>query len=237
MLHIENFTKIYPGGTKAVDNLTLHVEAGDLYGFIGHNGAGKTTTIRSAVGILPFEHGEITIDGHSIKKEPVACKKLLAYLPDDPQLYEALTGIQYINFIADLYSVSKDDRKRRTQKYAEMFEIEGNLNSPISSYSHGMKQKIALITAFVHEPRLLVLDEPFIGLDPKASFTMKSIMKEFCAEGNAIFFSTHILEVAEKLCTKIAIIKNGSLIASGDTDTVRGTQTLENLFLELTDDE
>lgn len=237
MLQIENFSKTYTGGKVAVRDLTLHVERGDLYGFIGHNGAGKTTTIKACVGILPFEGGEITVDGHSVKKNPVACKKLLAYLPDDPQLYDALTGIQYVNFIADMFGVSAQERKARVTKYAEIFEIESSLNTPISSYSHGMKQKIALISAFVHSPKLLVLDEPFIGLDPKASFSVKTIMKEFCAEGNAIFFSTHILEVAEKLCTKVAIIKNGELIASGATENVIGTQSLESVFLELTDNE
>jgi ABC-2 type transport system ATP-binding protein len=237
MLRIENLTKTYSGGITAVRNLSLSVDSGDIFGFIGHNGAGKTTTIKATVGILPFEQGEITIDGHSVRKDPVACKSLLAYLPDDPQLYDALTGIQYVNFIADVFRVSAQDRKARVTKYAEMFEIESSLNTPISSYSHGMKQKIALISAFIHTPRLLVLDEPFIGLDPKASFTVKTIMKEFCAEGNAIFFSTHILEVAEKLCTKVAIIKNGELLACGDTNKVIGEQSLESVFLELTENE
>lgn len=235
MLTIEHLNKTYPGGKVAVRDLSITVEDGDLFGFIGHNGAGKTTTIKAAVGILPFESGSIHIDGYSVAKDPVTCKKLLAYLPDDPQLYDALTGIQYINFIADIFRVSSEDRRQRTMKYAEMFELDGSLNTPISSFSHGMKQKLALISALIHTPRLLILDEPFAGLDPKAAFTVKTIMKEFCAEGNAIFFSTHVLEVAEKLCNKIAIIKNGELIACGPIDEIRGRQSLEEVFLELTE--
>lgn len=237
MLEIDHLTKTYPGGKVAVRDLSLRIENGDLYGFIGHNGAGKTTTIRSAVGILPFESGDILIDGISVKKDPVAVKKIIAYLPDNPDLYESLTGIQYLNFIADIFRVSAEDRKSRVGKYAHLFEMETSLNTPISSYSHGMKQKLALISAFIHKPKLLIFDEPFVGLDPKAAFTLKTVMKEFCEEGNAIFFSTHVLEVAEKLCNKIAIIKNGELIACGPTDEVRGTQSLEEVFLELTDHE
>lgn len=237
MLEIDHLTKTYPGGKVAVRDLSIRIENGDLYGFIGHNGAGKTTTIRSAVGILPFESGDILIDGISVKEDPVAVKKIIAYLPDNPDLYEALTGIQYLNFIADIFRVSAEDRKSRVGKYAHLFEMETSLNTPISSYSHGMKQKLALISAFIHKPKLLIFDEPFVGLDPKAAFTLKTVMKEFCEEGNAIFFSTHVLEVAEKLCNKIAIIKNGELIACGPTDEVRGTQSLEEVFLELTDHE
>jgi len=237
MLVIEHLTKTYPGGKVAVRDLSITVESGDLFGFIGQNGAGKTTTIKSAVGILPFESGEIFVDGNSVKKDPVSCKKLIAYLPDNPDLYEALTGIQYLNFIADIFRVSKENRTSGISKYAGLLEMSTSLNTPISSYSHGMKQKLALISAFIHQPKLLVLDEPFVGLDPKAAFTLKTIMKEFCEQGNAIFFSTHVLEVAEKICNKIAIIKNGELIACGETDQVRGTQSLEEVFLELTEHE
>ncbi len=237
MIVIENITKTYTGGKVAVRNLSLTVEKGDLFGFIGQNGAGKTTTIKAAVGLLPFEAGEILIDGHSIRQDPIACKKLIAYLPDNPDLYEALSGIQYLNFIADIFRVSKADRTERIGKYAERLELSTDLNSPISSYSHGMKQKLAIISAFVHDPQILILDEPFVGLDPKAAFALKTIMKEFCEQGKSIFFSTHVLEVAEKICTKIAIIKNGELIACGSTDEVRGKQSLEEVFLELTDDE
>jgi ABC-2 type transport system ATP-binding protein len=237
MLIIDHLTKTYSGGKVAVRDLSITVESGDLFGFIGQNGAGKTTTIKCAVGILPFESGEITIDGHSVKNDPVACKKLIAYLPDNPDLYEALTGIQYLNFISDIFRVSKSDRTARIGQYAELMEMSTSLNTPISSYSHGMKQKLALISAFVHQPRLLVLDEPFVGLDPRAAFTLKTTMKEFCEQGNAIFFSTHVLEVAEKICNKIAIIKDGELIACGATDEVRGKQSLEEVFMELTDHE
>ena len=237
MLVIDHLTKTYPGGKVAVRDLSITVESGDLFGFIGQNGAGKTTTIKSVVGILPFESGEITIDGHSVQKDPVTCKKLISYLPDNPDLYDALTGIQYLNFIADIFRVSKEERTAGIAKYAELLEMSTSLNTPISSYSHGMKQKLALISAFIHQPKLLIFDEPFVGLDPKAAFTLKTIMKEFCEQGNAIFFSTHVLEVAEKLCTKIAIIKDGELIACGPTDEVRGTQSLEEVFLELTDHE
>ncbi len=236
MLQIRNFTKIYKGGKKAVDNLSLTVEAGDIYGFIGHNGAGKTTTLRAVVGILDFKEGDILIENMSIKKNPVACKKMTAYIPDNPDLYEHLTGIQYLNFIADLYEVSKRDREDRIRKYADMFEITKNLGDSIGSYSHGMKQKLAIISALVHQPKLLVLDEPFVGLDPKAAHLLKQVMAEMCKQGTAIFFSTHVLEVAEKLCNKIAIIKDGRLLANGLTSEVKGNQSLEEVFLELTDE-
>ena len=235
MLKIINFTKTYKGGSKAVDNLDLEVKAGDLYGFIGHNGAGKTTTIRSVVGVLDFEEGDILIDGVSIKKDPVLCKSKIAYIPDNPDLYDHLTGIQYLNFIGDIFCVEIKEREELIQKYAEWFEITQNLGDLISSYSHGMKQKLAIISALIHKPKLLVLDEPFVGLDPKASHTLKEIMNEFCSEGKAIFFSTHVLDVAEKICNKIAIIKGGKLIISGDLDKVKGNDTLENVFLELID--
>jgi ABC-2 type transport system ATP-binding protein len=233
MLSIQNFSKSYKGGKKAVDNLSLEVSAGDIFGFIGHNGAGKTTTLRAVVGVLDFEEGDILIDGKSIKIDPVGCKKMIAYIPDNPDLYEHLTGIQYLNFISDIYDVSKIDRELLTRKYADLFEITQNLGDNISSYSHGMKQKLAIISALIHKPRLLILDEPFVGLDPKAAFTLKSIMTELCAEGSAIFFSTHVLDVAEKLCNKIAIIKGGKLIESGNTDVVKGNQSLEDVFMEL----
>jgi ABC-2 type transport system ATP-binding protein len=236
MLQISGLSKTYPGGKIAVSNLSLTVENGDIFGFIGHNGAGKTTTIKSVVGILPFDSGEIIIDGHSVKAEPMLCKSLIAYIPDTPELYDTLTGTQYLNFISDIFRISKPDRKVKIEKYADILEMTDSLNDKISSYSHGMKQKLSLIAAFVHEPKLLILDEPFVGLDPRATFSVKTIMKEFCAEGKAIFFSTHVLEVAEKLCTKIAIIKDGELIASGDTETVKGNQSLEEVFLELTDE-
>ncbi len=234
MLSIQNLSKSYKGGKKAVDNLTLEVNAGDIYGFIGHNGAGKTTTLRAVVGVLDFEQGDITIDGISIKKDAVACKKITAYIPDNPDLYDHLTGIQYLNFIGDIYSVTKQDREYLMKKYADVFELTQNLGDLISSYSHGMKQKLAIISALIHKPKLLVLDEPFVGLDPKAAHTLKTIMAELCAEGGAIFFSTHVLEVAEKLCNKIAIIKGGKLVTSGDIDTVKGNQSLEDVFMDLT---
>ena len=233
MLTIANFTKRYKGVLKAVDNLSLTVEAGDIYGFIGHNGAGKTTTLRAVVGVLDYDEGTITIDGTDLKKDPVGCKQKMAYIPDNPDLYEHLTGIAYLNFIADIYLVNQQQREERIKKYADLFEITSNLGDAIASYSHGMKQKLAVISALVHQPKLLVLDEPFVGLDPKAAHTLKSIMAQMCADGCAIFFSTHVLEVAEKLCNKIAIIKKGKLIASGTTDEVRGDQSLEDVFLEL----
>ena len=233
MLRITHFTKSYKGGRKAVDDLSLVVEPGDIYGFIGHNGAGKTTTIRSVVGVLDFEEGEIEIDGISIRKDPVACKAVTAYIPDNPDIYEHLTGIQYLNFIGDLYNVSKGDREARIQKYSEEFQITPRLGDMISSYSHGMKQKLAIISALIHRPKLLVLDEPFVGLDPQAAHTLKGIMAELCSNGSAIFFSTHVLDVAEKLCNKIAIIKAGKLITYGKTEDVKGDHSLEDVFLEL----
>ena len=233
MLKITNFSKSYKSDKKAVDGLNIQVERGDIYGFIGHNGAGKTTTIRAIAGVLDFEEGEITIDGISIRKDPVACKKQLAYIPDNPDLYEHLTGIGYLNFIGDIYEVNKFDRETLIERYSDAFELTQNLGDAISSYSHGMKQKLAIIAALIHRPRLLILDEPFVGLDPKAAFTLKTIMSQVCQEGCAIFFSTHVLEVAEKLCNKIAIIKNGKLVVSGTTAEVKGDSSLEEVFLEL----
>ena len=237
MLEIRNFSKTYKKGKKAVDNLTLTVEAGDIYGFIGHNGAGKSTTIKSVVGVLDFEEGEILIDGKSIRKSPVECKKVTAYIPDNPDIYEHLTGVKYLNFIGDIYEVPSKIRKERIAKYGDLLEITGSLGDLISSYSHVMKQKVALISALIQQPKLMVLDEPFVGLDPKASITLKNIMHEMCGNGSAIFFSTHVLEVAEKLCNKIAIIKDGRLIVSGETEKLTGDESLENLFLEVIEDE
>ncbi len=234
MLKIENYTKTYDNGKTAVHNLSLNVEKGDLFAFIGHNGAGKSTTIKSVVGILPFTEGNIYIDGMSIKTSPIKCKQIIGYIPDNPDLYESLTGSDYLNFIADLFGVSKEKRKEIIDYYAKKFELVDDLNNYISSYSHGMKQKLALISAFVHEPKLLVLDEPFVGLDPKATFIVKNVMKEFCENGGAIFFSTHILEVAQKLCNKIAIIKNGELVISGKMEEVTKDNSLEDVFMELT---
>ena len=233
MLKIKQLSKTYKNGKKAVDGLSLRVEAGDIYGFIGHNGAGKTTTIRAVVGIMDFEKGDIFINGLSVKQDPVACKKITAYIPDNPDLYEHLTGIQYLTFVSDIYDVDKQTREQRIRNYADRLEITSNLGDLISSYSHGMKQKLAIISALVHEPKLLVLDEPFVGLDPKATHTLKEIMHELCQRGSAIFFSTHVLDVAEKLCNKIAIIKDGKLVACGNTEEVRGTSSLEDVFLEL----
>lgn len=235
MLTITNFSKRYKGGKKAVDGLSLTVEAGDIFGFIGHNGAGKTTTIRAIAGVLDFEEGDIRVDGVSVKEDPVACKRLLAYIPDNPDLYDHLTGIQYLNFIGDIYGVGKAEREERIQRYADALELTASLGDLISAYSHGMKQKLAIISALLHEPRLLILDEPFVGLDPKASHTLKELMHELCGRGGAIFFSTHVLDVAEKLCNKVAIIKEGRLIAAGTTESVKGDQSLEDVFLELTD--
>ncbi|KAB1440031.1 ABC transporter ATP-binding protein [Candidatus Galacturonibacter soehngenii] len=237
MLEIKNLTKVYKGNKKAVDSLSLTVEAGDVFGFIGHNGAGKSTTIKSLVGILDFEEGEIIVDGKSIKKHPLECKRQLAYIPDNPDLYEHLTGIQYLNFICDVFQVSLRERTQRIEKYANDFEITGALGDLISSYSHGMKQKLAIISAMVHKPKLLVLDEPFVGLDPKASLQLKNMMREVCEQGSAVFFSTHVLEVAEKLCNKIAIINHGKLVVSGDTKQLVKEQTLEELFMEVSGDE
>ncbi len=232
MLKIENLTKTY-STKKAVDNLSLHIQPGEIYGFIGHNGAGKTTTIKACCGILQFESGEIYIDGISIKENPIACKAKTAYIPDNPDLYDFMTGIQYLNFIADIFGVDLSRRRELINKYAEAFEISGDLSSSISSYSHGMKQKLAIISALIHEPKLIIMDEPFVGLDPKASHLLKEIMREICENGGAIFFSTHVLEVAEKLCDKVAIIKNGKLIKSGTMEEVKGDGSLENVFLDL----
>ena len=231
MLEIKNFTKIYPSGKVGAKNINISVENGDIFAFIGHNGAGKTTTIKSIVGINDFNEGDILIDGISTKENPIDCKKRIAYIPDNPDIYNALTGIQYINLIADLFEVGKEDRKNLTEKYAKLLELENELNNPISNYSHGMKQKLVLISAFVHSPKLLILDEPFVGLDPKASYTVKEIFKEFTKNGGAIFFSTHVLEVAEKLCNKVAIIENGEIIANGTMDEIRKDKSLEEVFL------
>ena len=236
MLKINNLTKTF-GDKKAVDNLTLHINSGEIYGFIGHNGAGKTTTIKCCCGILQFDQGEIYIDGISVKDNPLACKQKIAYIPDNPDLYDFMTGIQFLNFVADVFGVSSDDRDSRIQKYADMFEITGDLAQPISAYSHGMKQKLAIISALIHEPKLIIMDEPFVGLDPKASHLLKETMREMCDKGAAIFFSTHVLEVAEKLCDKVAIIKGGKLIRSGTMEEVKGDSSLESVFLELEDDD
>ena len=232
MLEIKNYTKSYSEGKKAADNVSLSVMGGDIYGFIGHNGAGKSTTIRAVVGVLDFTEGEIFIDGHSVKDEPLECKKVTAYIPDNPDLYENLTGIQYLNFVADVFDISSSERQERIKKYADIFEITDSLGDLISSYSHGMKQKVAIISALIHEPKLLVLDEPFVGLDPKATFTLKEIMHEMCDKGTAIFFSTHVLDVAEKLCNKVAIIKQGRIIASGTMEELTEGHSLEETFLE-----
>ena len=235
MLKIEHLTKIY-GDKRAVDDLSLHIRPGEIYGFIGHNGAGKTTTIKSCAGILQFEQGEITIDGRSVKTDPLGCKQILAYIPDNPDLYEFLSGIKYLNFVADIFGVSKQDREARIEKYADLFELTGDLAQPISAYSHGMKQKLAIISAWLHEPKLIIMDEPFVGLDPKAAHILKGMMRELCSAGGAIFFSTHVLEVAEKLCDKVAIIKGGKLIRSGTMEEVKGDASLESVFLELEDE-
>lgn len=232
MLKIEHLTKLY-GEKKAMDDLSLHIQKGEIYGFIGHNGAGKTTTIKSCCGILSFEQGEILIDGVSVRKEPLECKKRIAYIPDNPDLYEFLSGIKYLNFIADIYGVSAGDRQARIREYADLFELTSDLAQPISAYSHGMKQKLAIIGALIHKPKLMIMDEPFVGLDPKAAHLLKQLMRRLCDEGGAIFFSTHVLEVAEKLCDKVAIIKNGRLITSGTMDQVKGNTSLEDVFLEL----
>ena len=233
MLEIINFSKTYKGGKKAVSNLNLEILPGDIYGFIGHNGAGKTTTIKAVVGILDFEEGESRIDGHSVKEEPLVCKSLLAYIPDNPDLYEHLTGIQYLDFIADIFQIPSAVRTERIGEYAEQFGITESLGDLISSYSHGMKQKLAIISALIHKPRLLVLDEPFVGLDPSASVVLKQNMHALCEEGSAIFFSTHVLDVAEKLCNKIAIIKEGVLVAAGETAGLTQGKSLEEVFMEV----
>lgn len=232
MLSIEHFTKTY-GEKKAVSDLTLHIAPGDICGFIGHNGAGKTTTLKACCGILPFDEGEITVCGHSIRTDPIACKQVLSYVPDNPDLYEFLTGFQYLNFAADIYGVSKTDRTDRIQEFGEKLGMTDDLTLPISDCSHGMKQKIALMAALIHQPRLILLDEPFVGLDPMATHQLKTLMHEHCQRGGAIFFSTHVLEVAQNLCNKVAIIKNGALVASGTMEEVRGSQSLEQIFLEL----
>ena len=232
MLKIEHLSKTY-GEKKAVDDLSLHIRPGEIYGFIGHNGAGKTTTIKSCAGILQFEQGEIYIDGKSVKADPLGCKQTLAYIPDNPDLYEFLPGIKYLNFVADIFGVSKQDREARIEKYADLFDLTGDLAQPVSAYSHGMKQKLAIIAAWLHEPKLILMDEPFVGLDPKAAHLLKGMMREVCDNGGAIFFSTHVLEVAEKLCDKVAIIKGGRLIRSGTMEEVKGDDTLEDVFLEL----
>ncbi len=232
MLEIRNYSKSYKEGVKAADNVSLTVESGDIFGFIGHNGAGKSTTIRAVVGVLDFTDGEILIDGHSVKDEPIECKRVTAYIPDNPDLYDNLTGIQYLNFIADVFDISTTDREARIKKYADMFEITASLGDQIGSYSHGMKQKVAIISALIHNPKLLVLDEPFVGLDPKATFVLKEIMHDMCAQGTAIFFSTHVLDVAEKLCNKVAIIKQGKIIASGTMEELTEGHSLEEAFLE-----
>ena len=232
MLKIDHFTKTY-GEKKAVDDLTLHIRQGEIYGFIGHNGAGKTTTLKSVAGIMQFDSGEILIDGVSIQKDPIGCKKKMAYIPDNPDLYEFMTGMQYLNFVGDIFAIPTDRRKQRIQELADTFELTGDLNQPISAYSHGMKQKLAIISAWIHEPKLILMDEPFVGLDPKASHILKGMMREVCNRGGAIFFSTHVLEVAEKLCDKIAIIKGGKLIRSGTMEDVKGDTSLESVFLEL----
>ena len=232
MLNIEHLTKAY-GEKKAVDNLSLHIAPGEIYGFIGHNGAGKTTTLKSVVGILQFDAGEITIDGISIKENPLECKRRFAYIPDNPDLYDYMTGIKYLNFIADIFGVGANERQARLRKYADAFELTDDLAQPIAAYSHGMKQKLAIIAAWLHEPKLILMDEPFVGLDPKASHLLKEMMREVCDEGGAIFFSTHVLEVAEKLCDKVAIIKGGRLIRSGAMEEVKGDESLEDVFLEL----
>ena len=237
MLKIKNFSKIYSNNKVAVDNISLNVENGDIFAFIGPNGAGKTTTIKSVVGINDFNDGEILIDGLSIVKNPVECKRVLAYIPDNPDIYDSLTGVQYLELIADIFRIGKEERNALAKEYAEKLGLEKDLNSPISTYSHGMKQKLVIISAFIHKPKLIVMDEPFVGLDPKASFTVKEIMKDFVREGGAIFFSTHILEVAEKLCNKVAIIKDGRIIACGTMEEVKKDKSLEKVFLESVDNE
>ena len=235
MLYIKNLTKTY-GEKMAVDDLSLHIAPGEIYGFIGHNGAGKTTTLKSVTGILQFDSGEITIGGRSIRQDPIGCKAQMAYIPDNPDLYEFMTGIKYLNFIADIFGIPSDVRLERIRKYADLFELTDDLAEPIAAYSHGMKQKLAIISAWLHAPKLVIMDEPFVGLDPKASHILKGMMRELCDQGGAIFFSTHVLEVAEKLCDKVAIIKGGKLIRFGTMEEVRGDDSLEEVFLELEDE-
>ena len=236
MLEINGLTKLF-GEKAAVSDLMLHIQPGEIYGFIGHNGAGKTTTIKCCCGILRFEKGDILIDGISVKADPLACKQKLAYIPDNPDMYQFMSGISYLNFVADIFSVSAADREARIKKYADLFDLTDDLAQPVSAYSHGMKQKLAIVAAFLHEPKLIIMDEPFVGLDPIASHTLKLLMREHCDNGGAIFFSTHVLEVAEKLCDKVAIIKEGHLIASGTMEEVKGNSSLEDVFLELEGDE
>ena len=235
MLYIKNLTKTY-GEKKAVDDLSLHIAPGEIYGFIGHNGAGKTTTLKSVTGILQFDSGEITIGGRSIRQDPIGCKVQMAYIPDNPDLYEFMTGIKYLNFVTDIFEIPSDVRLERIRKYADLFELTDDLAEPIAAYSHGMKQKLAIISAWLHAPKLVIMDEPFVGLDPKASHILKGMMRELCDQGGAIFFSTHVLEVAEKLCDKVAIIKGGKLIRFGTMEEVRGDDSLEEVFLELEDE-
>ena len=235
MLKIDHLTKTY-GEKKAIDDLSLHIQAGEIYGFIGHNGAGKTTTLKSVAGILQFDAGEIMVCGKSGRTQPVACKRDMAYIPDNPDLYEYMTGIKYLNFVADIFGVSAEDRQERIRKYADLFELTADLAQPIAAYSHGMKQKLAIISAWLHAPKLIIMDEPFVGLDPKAAHLLKGMMRELCESGGAIFFSTHVLEVAEKLCDKVAIIKGGKLMRSGTMEEVKGDDSLEEVFLELEDE-
>ncbi len=238
MLKIENLTKHYSGSSKGITNLTLHVECGDIFAFIGHNGAGKTTTLKSISGIHGFDSGEVFIDGISIKKNPLACKRAIAYIPDNPDLFEYLTGIQYLNFIADIFGISSDERQARIKNFADAFEITTSLGNLVSSYSHGMKQKLAIVSALIHSPRLLILDEPFVGLDPKAAVTLKGFMRKLCDDGGAVFFSTHVLDVAERLCNKVAIIKDGQLVMSGNmSDIVNNGSSLEDIFMEVAENE
>lgn len=237
MLEIRHYSKSYGSGKKAADDVSLTVMGGDIYGFIGHNGAGKSTTIRAIVGVLDFSEGEIYIDGHSVKDEPLACKRVTAYIPDNPDLYENLTGIQYLNFVADVFGIGAKEREQSIGRYADLFEITNDLGDLIGAYSHGMKQKLAIISALIHAPKLLVLDEPFVGLDPKATFTLKEIMREMCAQSTAVFFSTHVLDVAEKLCNKIAIIKRGRIVTSGTMEELTEGHSLEEAFLEVDGDE
>ena len=232
MLDIQHLTKTY-GEKKAVDDLTLHIAPGEIYGFIGHNGAGKTTTLKSVVGILQFDGGEVTVDGKSIKTDPLSCKRVMAYIPDNPDLYDYMTGIKYLNFIADIFGVDAQTRQERIRRYADTFELTDDLAQPIAAYSHGMKQKLSIIAAWLHQPKVIIMDEPFVGLDPKATHILKGMMREVCDNGGAIFFSTHVLEVAEKLCDKVAIIKAGKLIRSGTMEEVKGDDSLEEVFLEL----
>lgn len=235
MLNIVNLSKTYKGNKKAVKNLSLEVKAGDIYGFIGHNGAGKTTTLKCIAGIIDFEEGEIKVDGYSVIDSPIEVKKRIAYIPDNPDIYEFLSGIQYLNFIADIFDVEKEERGQLIEKYSTLFGIKDVLASPVSSYSHGMKQKLAVLSALIHKPKLMILDEPFVGLDPKASHDLKEIMKNFVREGGAIFFSTHVLDTAEKLCNKVAVIKDGEIVVSGDMDALTDNKSLESVFMETID--